>query len=157
MKKIMSMEDADKALRDIAEIAARIETEEAIADREVRQVREDLVRRVKPLRERIEELEDALEQWAKSGRSEWPTKSIELNFGIVGFRLPRPTIKCLLAIETIIERLRARKMNSCIRVKEEIDKEALANYSDEEIAAVGCKRKQGRDKFYYEIKREAMR
>ena len=66
-------------------------------------------------------------------------------------------VKLLLAVETVIERLRARKMLSCIRKKEEVDKEALENYSDQVIAEVGCKRSQGKDKFYYEIKREGIK
>jgi hypothetical protein len=38
-----------------------------------------------------------------------------LNFGKLGFRRPKAAIKLKLAIQTIIERLRLKKMHSCIR------------------------------------------
>jgi len=48
-------------------------------------------------------------------------------------------------------------MLTCIRVKEEVNKGALENYSDETIEAVGFERKQGKDKFYYECKAEEVK
>jgi phage host-nuclease inhibitor protein Gam len=134
-----------------------IAVEEAIANREIEDIRERLIKSTSEYREIIAACERALQDWAKIARREWPAKSCELNHGVVGFRLPKAAIKLLVAVETAIERLRARRMTSCIRVKEELDKEALAAYEDEVIEAVGCKRKQGREKFYYEIKREEVR
>jgi phage host-nuclease inhibitor protein Gam len=68
----------------------------------------------------LERRERALEEWTKTDRVSWPAKSIELK----------------LAVETIIERLRTKKMQTCIRTVEDVDKEALAAYEDEVLADV---------------------
>jgi phage host-nuclease inhibitor protein Gam len=81
-------------------------------------------------------------------------KHVELTFGTVGFRLGKSAIKFKLAVENIIERLRAKTMLSCIRTIEEADKEALAAYDDETLEAVGCQRTKPKDRFYYDVKRE---
>ncbi len=56
-----------------------------------------------------------------------------------------PKIVLKLEEATVVERLRARKLTSCIRVIEEVNKEALENYPDKEIEAVGCERKATSD------------
>lgn len=63
----------------------------------------------------LAENEAALKLWAKSDRTNWTGKSLELNFGTIGFRLPSPAIKLKLKIANVIERLRAKKMLTCIR------------------------------------------
>jgi hypothetical protein len=93
----------------------------------------------------------------KTDRKTRDGKSLELNFGTIGFRLPKAAIKLVLGVENIIERLRAKKMHTCIRTVEQVDKEALANYDDEVLLDVGCARTKPKDKFWYEVKREEVK
>jgi phage host-nuclease inhibitor protein Gam len=154
---IASREDADNVLSLVSEILEKIADEEAIADQAIREIRTALVDGTEDLRVSLGAYEDALEAWAKTDRKTWAEKHIELNFGTVGFRLPKPAIKLKAAVETIIERLRAKKMQTCIRTIEEVDKKALANYDDETLADIGCKRTKPKDKFYYEVKKEEVK
>jgi hypothetical protein len=55
------------------------------------------------------------------------------------------------------ERLRAKKMHTCIRTVEEVDKEKLASYDVEVLLDVGCERTKPKDKFWYEVKREEVK
>lgn len=156
-RRILSREEADLTLREIAVLRKHIEREESVADRITREAREAMIERTAEARKQIAAHEHALREWAKSDRRHWPAKSLELNFGVVGWRLGKPAIKLVVAMQTVVERLRARKMISCIRVVEELDKEALAAYDDETIDAVGCRRTQPKEKFWYEIKREEIK
>ena len=55
------------------------------------------------------------------------------------------------------KRLRARKMHTCIRTVEEVDKEKLASYDDAALLEVGCERTKPKDKFWYECKKEEVK
>jgi len=80
---------------------------------------------------------------------------MQLNFGTIGFRWTPWKIAIIgkRKVETIIEKIRAAKMPTLIRTKEEIDKEAALNYDAEALAKCGLK-KVRKDEFYYEIKEE---
>lgn len=97
-------------------------------------------------------LELAIQQYAEANRAEFiKTKSRELTFGSVGFRL-----STRVAIKNVGNTLQALKdfgLTACIRIKEECDKEAMKNLPLEQLHAVGATLKQ-EDAFGYEIKRE---
>ncbi|HWP58982.1 MAG TPA: host-nuclease inhibitor Gam family protein [Candidatus Acidoferrales bacterium] len=154
---VNSREEADLTLKKITALTLLIEAEERDAQTAIDAIRSRLLRETSGPREALALYEKALRTWAKTDRKNWDGKSVELNFGTVGFRLPKAAIKLKLAVENIIERLRAKKMHTCIRIIEEVDKEALANYEDEVLLDVGCERTKPKDKFYYEIKREEVK
>lgn len=154
---IETRDDADRALQRLGELARCIESMEQDAEDSINAIRQALVEESENARKALVLNEAALKAWAKRDVKTWAGKTLDLVFGSMSFRTPPPSIKLLLEAETIVERLRARRMTTCIRVKEEVDKEALENYSDEVIEAVGCERKQGKDKFYYECKAEEVK
>lgn len=154
---IASIEDADRALQRIGALQRNIISKEQDASEEIDEIRAALVRDTAHESEVLAANEAALKEWAKTASKEWKGKSLELNFGTVGFRKPTPAIKLKLAIETIVERLRARKMASCIRTLEEPDKEALAAYADDVLLEVGCERTKPKDRFWYECKSEVVK
>ena len=151
---IASREDADRCLQRIGQLELAIEEAERSAQEEIDAIREQLVSETEPVRDALAQNEAALKLWAKDDRKSWVAKHLELNFGTLGFRRPTPAIKLKLALENIVERLRAKKMHTCIRTVEEVDKEALANYDDETLLDVGCERTKPKDKFWYECKKE---
>ena len=96
----------------------------------------------------------ALEAWAAANKDLFvKPRSIELNWGTVGFsRTPwKIVILGRLKVETVIEKLRAAKLKTLIRVKEEIDREKAIAYLNSDLAKVGLKKVQ-RDEFYFEVK-----
>lgn len=78
-------------------------------------------------------------------------KSLALTHGEIGYRL---SSKLKLAAkqtwERVLGKLREADMRGYIRVKEEVDKEALRELSAERLALLGCKLCQ-EDVFYYEV------
>jgi phage host-nuclease inhibitor protein Gam len=154
--KIKSKDDADRALALIGELEDLIERREIEARKEIRSVEERLVYATALQRGELVTQAKMLESWAKNNKAEiFPEgrKSLELTRGIIGFRIPKGKIKLVLAVENIVERLKAKKLFDCIRIVEEPDLLKLANHSDEQLEAVGLKRTRPRDKFFYELKK----
>jgi len=149
---IETSEDADRALQRLGELRRHIAGAEHDANEHIDAIRAALVEETKLTREALAQNEAALEVWAKGDAKSWEKKSLDLNWGTIGFHLGKPAIKFKLAVENVIEKLRGKKMASCIRTIEEVDKEALANYDDDVIATVGCARTKPKDKFWYETK-----
>lgn len=154
---IATSDDADRALQRIGELERYIAGAGQDAEERIDVIRTKLSDQTEVQVALLKETKAALEAWAKKDAKTWIGKTLALLWGSISWRTPPKRIVVKLDEETVIERLRARKMLTCIRTKEEIDKEALENYSDEIIAAVGCERKQGKDKFYYELKREEVK
>jgi len=153
---IETRDDADAALREMAELERKIaERQTAVNDR-VAALKLDLVEKCGPLAKVLKGWAKALEKWAtKNKDKEFPeeSKTLELNFGKIFFRWTPWRIEYDVSEETVIERLRARKMESCIRVVTTINKEALEAYDDDVLKKLGCRRERD-DKFHYEVKAE---
>lgn len=147
---IKNSAEADGALRDIGRLEDKIAAIHARESEIIRQANERAVAEAKPLLDVREMIVDAVEQWARAEEKAgvWQERSLTLTFGHLSFRLSPPSIKLLRKVEYVLERLRAKRM--AIRVKEEIDKDALGAYSDEVLKEIGCKRVQ-KDLFSYEV------
>lgn len=151
---IASIDDADRALQRIGELRREIAAAEQVANTKIDAIRARLVEDTKIFVDTLERNEAALEAWAAANKNLFTERrSLELNWGRVGFRLTPWKIVTLgkLKAETIIEKIRAAKFSQLIRVKEEIDKEKALNYSDEDLARCGLKKKQS-DEFFFEVK-----
>jgi len=157
---ITTREEADLALQLIGEAVRRIAVVEKVAGETIDRIRQILVQDTAGAREVIADREAALEAWAEANKTELFTepRSIELNWGKVGFRWTPWKIKFLskLKVETIVEKLRANKMPHLIRVEESVDKEKALNYDNETLAPLGMKKVHS-DEFYYELKKEEVK
>ena len=141
---VNSREDADRALQQIAALRLIIDAEENSANEKIDDIRAELVEETKGPREALARYELALEEWAEANKKDLFTasRSMQLNFGTIGYRLTLWKIVILsrLKVETIIEKMRAAKMKSLFRTKEEIDREAAMNYLNSDLAKVGLKK-----------------
>lgn len=154
---IETREDADRALQRIGALERNIAAEEKIASDRIDAIRAELVSDTAHQREVLAANEAALKEWARGDRKNWDGKSLELNFGTIGFRRPTPAIKLKLKLAAVIERLRAKKMLTCIRTVEKVNKANLAAYDDDAILDVGCERTKPKDKFWWECKKEEVK
>ena len=157
---IKSAEQADQALQQIGELEDFIRAEESRYNEREAELKSDMVERCGLVKKTLRKWVAALKKWAdveiEAPSSKDGPRSLEMNFGWVRFRWTPPAIKFKLEEETVIERLRARGMTSCIRVTVSVDKEALAAYDDDILKAIGAYRYQ-EEKFYYEVKREEVK
>ena len=154
---IETRDDADRALQRIGQLQRSIAGKEQDAEKDIDEIRKQLVEDTRHEAQALADNEAALKLWAKNDRATWTGKSLELNFGTVGFRLPSPAIKLKLKIANVIERLRAKKMLTCIRTVEKVNKEKLASYDDAMLLDVGCERTKPKDKFWFECKHEEVK
>lgn len=155
-----STAEADEALKMIGALEDFIGAREAKFNAALAELKIGLVESCDPVKKSLRRWIAALKKWAARAipgdDGERKARSIELNFGWVRFRWTPPAIKFKVEEETVIERLRARGMISCIRTVESVNKEALEAYDDGVLKAVGAYRDQ-EEKFYYEVKREEMK
>lgn len=148
---VESREQADMALQRIGQLARAIAGAERDASEKIDKIREKLVDETELWCDALAQNKAALEVWAMENKAALFTKprSLELNWGTVGFRLTPWKIVILgrLKAETVIEKLRAARLKSLIRVKEEIDRDKALNYLNSDLAKVGLK-KIRRDEFF---------
>ena len=150
---IKSWEDANEALRQIAEATIALADIEGEMNKQILGAKKAAEEQSKPFKDRVAKLERELKDFVTENRSDMgKAKSKALTFGEVSFRLstsislPRAKEK----LEEIIRRLKARQMTDCIVVKEEVSKEALKKYGEDTVNAVGATWKQ-KDVFGYEV------
>jgi phage host-nuclease inhibitor protein Gam len=150
-----SWEEVDICLQEIGKIDRELGLLEAGQNEQIDRIKAQTKEAAQPLHDKKAGLELAVKEYCESNRGEFAkTKTKALTFGSVGFRL---TTKIL--IKRVAETLQALKdmdLKSCIRTKEEPDKEAMKNLTDETLAEVGACRKT-ENIFGYEINQEKIR
>ena len=114
-------------------------------------------RLAEPLAARRKELENAVAVYGKLNRQELFSKanSLDLGFGVIGFRTGNPSIVQIRGItaEMTLEKLHQYNLTEGIRIKEEINKETALGWSDERLELVGLKRQQ-RETFFVDIRQD---
>ena len=120
---VKTWEDANDALRQIAEAQLAVQDIEGEMNKQILGAKKAAEEQSKPHKDRIAKLERELKDFVTEHRADMgKAKSKILTFGEVGFRLstsvslPRAKEK----IEEIIRRLKNRQMMDCIVVKEDI-------------------------------------
>lgn len=147
-------EDVDNTLREVGRIDTLINLMEAEYNNKVTDIKEELAIKAKSLQERKEFLERLIKEYAEAHKDGLDgKKSKELNFGRCGFRQSTKII--LRNTKAIIAALKAKGMNDCIVIKEQISKEVLKKYGEATAEAVGAKIKKD-DVFWYEVNRDKL-
>jgi phage host-nuclease inhibitor protein Gam len=152
VKAVQTIDDADKALFELCTLESSIEQIDTQAEREIAQIKERAAVEGKALRERIKEITATLKAWATFNKKELfnKRKSIERPSGTIGYRKTPVTIK---VSKDTVELLKKLGHADCVRVKEEVVKESLKDFTDEELAAVNASRKT-KETFFCQTKRE---
>ena len=141
---------ADEFVRRIGDLQMQINQAEETAKDNINEIKADLAEKVKPIQETIKLYVRSLEAFAVLHTKEFGKKrSRKLNFGILGWR-KSTSISIKKNTVEIIKRVFAKAQQKFyIRVKESVDKEALAKLTDEQLASVGARRKE-KDVFFVE-------
>jgi len=149
IKKITSLDECDGVLHRLADLKAEIKKLEADADIAVNKIKEELKDKSDPLLKEIEALEHSLAVYSEYNKEELfkDKKTIELNFGLFGFRqstsisVKRDTLKLL----------KEHGFTEAIKIKETPNKDVMREWSDERLSLVGAK-KVVKDAFWIETK-----
>jgi phage host-nuclease inhibitor protein Gam len=149
--KIKTIEDANLALKEIGLLEHQLAVIDGEANKEMAAVKEKCAKEGEGLRSRIADLTALLGAYAEYNRTELfkDRKSIELSFGSFGYRKST----AISVKKTTLELLKKLGLARYVRVKEEPDKEAMAELDDETLAQVDAARKV-KDAFFCEANRE---
>lgn len=151
---LRSWEDVDAALREVGEITRELQLREAALNESVDKLKEEAKADSASQVARKKELELAMKEFCETNRAEFAkVKTRKLTFGSVGFRLSTKIM--IRRVAETLQALKDLKLTGCIRVKEEPDKEAMKNLTDETLAEVGAARKT-ENAFGYELDLERL-
>ncbi|WP_418648858.1 host-nuclease inhibitor Gam family protein [Thauera butanivorans] len=151
---LSSWNDVDACLKAIGEVDRELGLLEAAQQEQIDAIKASTKAAAEPLQNKKAGLELAIQQYAEANRGEFvKAKTKELTFGSVGFRLSSKVV--IKNLGNTLQALKDFALTSCIRIKEECDKEAMKNLPLETLHAVGANLKQ-EDAFGYEIKREQL-
>ena len=149
--KIKTLEDANLALKEIGLLEHELEAIDGEANKKIAEIKADCAKQGEGLRKRITDLSALLGAFAEYNREELfkDRKSQKLSFGEFGYRKSTAiSIK-----KTTLELLKKLKLDRYIRIKEEIDKDLMAEMSDESLTQVDAVRKV-KDVFFCQANRE---
>ena len=147
---IPDWEQADLRIRLIGDLQMQISQAEETAKDDINEIKAELAKKVKPLQEEIKLNVQSMEAFAALHKNDFGKKrSRKLSFGILGWRKSTFISIKKNTLEEIKFLFTRAKQKMCIRVKESVDKEALAKLTDEQLASVGARRKE-KDVFFVE-------
>ncbi|MDR1873549.1 MAG: host-nuclease inhibitor Gam family protein [Synergistaceae bacterium] len=149
---------ADRALSEIAEIDRAVEAANHQLNEDIDNLKRGVQEEIAPLLERKEMLGAGLANFAEISKAELfkDRKSKELDFGTIGYRKSTSLAvmkKICSTWKEVLGKLRQYDFKEAIRVKEEPDKEVMAEWPMERLELVGVQRVE-KDEFFYEIKQE---
>ena len=168
--KIESLDDVNMALKDIGLAQKELDAIDAKANAEIAKIKEKALKDGESLRTKITESASKIQSYAEYNKDELfkDAKSIELSFGKIGYRKSTKISVKKTTLEMLKKLLDGRKLElekaeseekrnaitvlitkiqSCIRVKEEPNKESLGLMDDAFLQTVGASRKISNDFF----------
>jgi len=140
---IENWQQADEAVREIADLQTKIQQAQAKAADDINEAKSELAETIKPAQEQIKQITSSIEAFALGRKAEFgKQKSRKLNFGVIGWRKSSSVAikKTKVTIELIKKLYSAAKAKTFLHIKETVDKEALKKLDDEQLAEVGAKR-----------------
>ncbi|MCE5184960.1 MAG: host-nuclease inhibitor Gam family protein [Planctomycetaceae bacterium] len=141
--------EADEHLKTIGDLQLQIQQAEADATQQINVIKAELKTTTESITADIKLHVKSLQAFCANHQDDFgKARSRQLQFGVVGWRASTAIKICQDAVDRL-KTVFGKKAEPYIRVKEEADKEALAKLTDEQLAAVGCKR-ENRDVFYAE-------
>ena len=149
--KISTLDEANMVLKEIGLLERELESIDADAHKRIAEIKTDAVKKGEPVRKQIADDSALLGAFASYNKAELfkDKKSVQLSFGIFGYR---KSISISVK-KTTLELLKKLKLHKYIRVKEDVDKEAMAGLPDDTLEQVDSVRKV-KDDFFCEADKE---
>ena len=155
---IKNLEDANRALKDIACFQRELSVIEAGMNEEIDRIKEAAKARAQDMEERLQGLENGIEAFCEYKKCDLfqKSRSVHLNFGTIGFRRStslKPAVKNTWA--TVLGALKDKGFMSAVRLKESVNKDVLGEWSEERLGEVNVRR-VSTDQYWYEVNAEAL-
>ncbi len=162
---IDSRAKAEEILGEIALLTLERNGQKLEMDRELTAVREQYEVPLTALGKQLEEKSALLEGWAATNPEEFPKgrKSLDMLHGVIGYRTGTPKLKTVLrkTWDAVLETLKAFHLTQYVRIKEEVNKEAIiadaqaGNVDEATLRKVGITVSQ-EESFFVEPKLEVL-
>lgn len=143
--KLESLDDVNLALRDIGLMEKELDAIDAKAAKDIAEIKTKAAKDGEELRKEIATTAAKIQAYAEYNKAELfkDKKSVDLSFGKIGFRQStKISVK-----KTTLELLKKLGFIACVRIKEECDKDAMGNMTDEDLKSVDAARKVSNDFF----------
>lgn len=143
--KLESLDDVNLALRDIGLKEKELDAIDSKAAKEIAEIKTKAAKDGEELRKEIAETAAKIQAYAEYNKAELfkDKKSVDLSFGKIGYRQStKISVK-----KTTLELLKKLGFKSCVRIKEECDKDAMGNLSDDDLKSADAARKVSNDFF----------
>lgn len=143
--KLNSLDDVNIALKDIGLAERELDAIDAKAAKEIAAIKERAAHEGEDLRKTIADTSAQIAAYAEYNKAELfkTAKSIKLGFGQFGYRKSsRISVK-----KTTLGLLKKLGFDGCVRIKEEPDKDAMSNLTDDQLKTVDAIRKVSNDFF----------
>ena len=122
------LDEAINFLSIIAEEQRKIDAKKMEMNSGIDRLKEQAIAEIKPREEKIEQLFDGLFSFAEANRDklteDGKKKTVAVPTGSFGWRMTPPSVSISKA-EEVVKRLKSLKLERFIRIKEEVDKEAM--------------------------------
>ncbi|HPN37203.1 MAG TPA: host-nuclease inhibitor Gam family protein [Melioribacteraceae bacterium] len=162
---IKTYEELELQLKEYAVNYAALVKKEAEMNEKLNKIKQDYEEKTKELRYTTETIQGEINAFCTKNKSDFDkVRSKEFQFGTVGFRVNPPKVTLLnrkYNLKTVLELVKRLYKKAYVRVKEDLDKEAiLADYAgkkldDGKLAGVGLKVDQD-EQFYIDAKYEEL-
>lgn len=156
---ITTLDQAKAALADLAVVQRSLEAIETAMNEHIDYEKQRADMMAEPLLARKKELSTALNSFAEMNRAELfaRRKSLDLPHGTIGWRQSTSIVaRAKVKMGQVLERLKDLGWNEAVKVSESVNKEAMREWSDGKLEAVGMERKVV-DQFFVEIADESLK
>jgi phage host-nuclease inhibitor protein Gam len=145
--------DVDKALLEIAQMELELAKIDAHAEQRINEIKDEAKYSSESILKQIKTLADSIFVFSEYKKNELfgeGKKTIELVFGFIGYR---QSTKISVSNKDTLKLIKEFGFDNALRIKEEVNKDELAGWKDEELTLVKAKRIT-EDHFWYETKKE---
>jgi phage host-nuclease inhibitor protein Gam len=147
---IDNFEQADTTLRDIGDLQMQVKQAETTAKEVIDEAKAELAESIKPISEQIKNKVKSLEAFCIHHKKEFgDQKSKKLNFGSIGWRLSTSIEIGKDTLCYIKKIFSGKALAELVRIKETVNKEAIAKLTDGQLADIEAQRVR-KDTFFAE-------
>ncbi|MBF0192870.1 MAG: host-nuclease inhibitor Gam family protein [Magnetococcales bacterium] len=155
---VRDLKEANGVLGEIAQLKRSIDAIEADMNASIDRIKRSAAAFSAPRRARLEALANGLLAFAEFNKESLFVKrrGIELSFGVLGFRKSnelKPQGRGTWA--QVLGKIKELGVVEGIRVREDVNREAMRGWSDERLEMLGVRRVE-KDLFWYELKLESL-
>lgn len=145
-----SRDEVELAIKQLGDLQREIESVSIEQNNRIAQITEEFAPAIANLQEKIKPMQQAIQTWCESNRDELTnngkSKTANFNTGEVQWRQRPPSVS-VRGVSSVIENIKTLNLFKFLRIKEEINKEAMLNEPELAGTIAGITIKKGVEDF----------